>query len=86
MEPTSLESLLQAATVDQLIGYENTHMLHQVSALPAQSKAYPAYLDDLASSQTVPNVDDHTGFGDGIDLGELLLIITTVLFLLHIYE
>lgn len=66
MEPTSLESLLQAASVDQLIGYEtSSNILPQVSA---QNKAYPAYLDDLATSQTVPNVDDHSGFGDGIDL------------------
>lgn len=68
MEPTSLESLLQAATVEQLIGYENSNILHQVSNLPAQTKAYPAYLDDLTSSQTVPDVDDNAGFGDGIDL------------------
>lgn len=75
MEPTSLESLLQAASVDQLIGYESNqntaNILQQVSTLPANNqKGYPAYLEDLASSQTVPNVDDHSGFGDGIDLGE----------------
>lgn len=74
MEPTSLESLLQAASVEQLIGYENqntANLLHSVSAIPAQAQkaAYPAYLDDLATTQTVPNVDD-TGFGDGIDLGD----------------
>ncbi|XP_057307636.1 early growth response protein 1-like [Hydractinia symbiolongicarpus] len=73
MEPTSLESLLQTAAVDQLIGYENqtTANLLQVSSLPVQSKGYPAYLEELSPSQTVPNVDD-AGFGDGIDLGEYL--------------
>ena len=75
MEATSLESLLQAAAVDQLLGYNNNQnavgLLQQVSALPAETnKGYPAaYLDALNTSQTVPNVDD-SGFGDGIDLND----------------
>lgn len=74
MEPTSLESLLQAATVDQLIGYEsnaNSNVLHQVSTLSTDKTGnYPTYLEDLAPAQRVPNVDDQTSFGEGIDLGE----------------
>ena len=75
MEATSLESFLQAAAVDQILGYDTNNqnavsLLQQVSAIPAQTnKGYPAYLDTLNTSQTVPNVDD-TGFGDGIDLND----------------
>jgi len=76
MEATSLESLLQAAAVDQLIGYENNqtanNLLQQVSGVPAQNnqKAYPAYLDELSNTQQVPNVDETAGFGDALDLND----------------
>lgn len=69
MENNSLESLLQSASVDQLIGYENNqsalNILQQVSA---QNHKYPAYLDDLQASQTVPNMDVEEAFGDCDDL------------------
>jgi len=75
MEATSLESLLQAAAVDQLIGYENqqtANNLLQVSGMPTQNnqKAYPAYLDELSNNQTVPNVDENAGFGDDLGLND----------------
>jgi hypothetical protein len=70
MENNSLESLLQSASVDQLIGYENNqtalNILQQVSA--QNHKGYPAYLDDLQASQTVPNMDVQEAFGDCDDL------------------
>ena len=69
MDNNSLESLLQSASVDQLIGYENNqsalNILQQVSA---QNHKYPAYLDDLQASQTVPNMDVEEAFGDCDDL------------------
>lgn len=68
MESTSLESLLQAAAVDQLIGYGNNqtanNLLQQVSG--DNQKVYPAYLD----TQQVPNVDESGSFGDGLDLND----------------
>lgn len=66
MENNSLESLLQSASVDQLIGFENNrtalNILQQVSAQNQKYK-YPAYLDDLQASQTVPNMDVEEAFG-----------------------
>jgi len=63
MEATSLESLLHAAAVEQLLAYDNAQAnvaanLQQVTSnLPEGQKGYPAYLDQLSPSQTVPNVD-----------------------------
>lgn len=70
MESTSLESLLQTAAVDQLLGYaapqqqDDAVSMLQVSAMPTQKQAYPAYIN---STQTVPNVDDASNFGDSLD-------------------
>jgi len=70
MENSSLESLLQSSSVDQFIGYGNspsTLNLLQVSP-PSNNKAYPAYLEDLQASQTVPNMDVQEAFGTCNDL------------------
>lgn len=74
MENNSLESLLQSSSVDQFIGYDNTpstlNLLQQVSSQPpsVNTKAYPAYLEDMQSSQTVPNMDVQEAFGSCTDL------------------
>jgi len=72
MENNSLESLLQSSSVDQFIGYGNNpsalNLLQQVSAQHPNNKAYPAYLDDLQASQTVPNMDVQEAFGNCNDL------------------
>jgi len=69
MDSTSLENLLQAAAVDQLIGYDSNHSAHnllqQVQGVPAQNKAYPAYLEDLSNSQS-----DDASFGDNLALND----------------
>lgn len=76
MENSSLESLLQSSSVDQFIGYDNNpatlNLLQQVqqvsSQSPSNNKAYPAYLEDMQSSQTVPNMDVQEAFGSCNDL------------------
>lgn len=65
----SLESLLQVAAVDQLIGYEHNQTANNLLQVDNQ-KVYPAYLDDLSNTQQVPNVDETAGFGDGLDLND----------------
>jgi len=75
MENNSLESLLQSSSVDQFIGYDNnpSAILLQNNTLqsppaPTQNKAYPAYLEDMQASQTVPNMDVQEAFGSCNDL------------------
>jgi len=76
MENNSLESLLQSSSVDQFIGYDNTpstlNLLQQVQQTQppsnTTSKAYPAYLEDMQQSQTVPNMDVQEAFGSCNDL------------------
>lgn len=73
MENTSLESLLQAAEVDQLIGYENNQTAHNLlQQCQNTQKPYPAYLDvdNLSNTQQVPNVDETAGFGNALDLND----------------
>lgn len=70
MEDTTLESLLQVAAVDQLIGYEHNQTANNLLQVENSQKAYPAYLDELSNTQQVPNVDDTAGFGDGLDLND----------------
>jgi len=63
MDSTSLENLLQAAAVDQLIGYEGNQTAHNLlqEVQGAQNKAaYPAYLD----------ANDAASFGDNLALND----------------
>jgi hypothetical protein len=75
MENNSLESLLQSSSVDQFIGYDNNpstlNLLQQVSSqTSSNNKAYPAYLEDIQGSQTVPNMDVQEAFGNDLDLND----------------
>lgn len=68
MDTSSLENLLQAAAVDQLIGYEGNqtaHNLLQVVQQGPQTNKYPAYLGDLTNSQA----DNSASFGDSFNDG-----------------
>jgi len=62
MDSTSLENLLQAAAVDELIGYESNqtahNLLQEVNGAP--NKAYPAYLD----------ANDAASFGENLNLND----------------
>lgn len=62
MDSTSLENLLQAAAVDELIGYEGNqtahNLLQEVNGAP--NKVYPAYLD----------ANDAASFGDNLALND----------------
>lgn len=67
MDSTSLENLLQAAAVDQLIGYDGNQAAHNLlQGVPAQNKTYPAYLDDLSNPQS----NDAASFGDNLALND----------------
>jgi len=68
MDSTSLENLLQAAAVDQLIGYESNQTAHNLlqEVQGTQNKAYPAYLDDLTNAQN----NDAASFGDNLNLND----------------
>jgi len=62
MDSTSLENLLQAAAVDELIGYEGNQTAHNLlqEVNGAQNKVYPAYLD----------ANDAASFGDNLALND----------------
>lgn len=69
MEATTIETLLETAAVDQLIGFNESpnntpSLLQQVSAQPNK---YPAYLENLSNAQAVPNGDN---FGEELDLSD----------------
>ena len=66
MDTSSLENLLQAAAVDQLIGYEGNQTAHNLlqEVQGAQAK-YPAYLGDLTNAQ----VDNTASFGESFNDG-----------------
>jgi len=67
MDSTSLENLLQAAAVDQLIGYDGNQTAHNLlQGVPTQNKAYPAYLDDLSNTSS----NDAASFGDNLALND----------------
>lgn len=73
MEAITIESFLQAAAVEQILGYENSQSntaanIQQVgSPINQQKQEYPAYLEQLSPSQTVPNMDGTAPFPDAID-------------------
>lgn len=75
MENYSLESFLQAAAVEQILGYENNSPQNNTAASNTQQvntagsvqKEYPAYLEQLSPSQTVPNIETANSFPDTID-------------------
>lgn len=62
MDSTSLENLLQAAAVDELIGYDGNQTAHNLlqEVHGNQNKAYPAYL----------NANDASSFGDNLALND----------------
>lgn len=64
MEVTNLESFLHAAAVEQLLAYDNQQSNMAANApvtnMTEEQKGYPAYLDQLSPSQTVPNVDNQS--------------------------
>lgn len=63
MDTTSLENLLQAAAVDQLIGYEgNQTAQNLLQDVQGGQNKYPAYLEDMANS----NNQDTNAFGDNL--------------------
>ena len=63
MDTTSLENLLQAAAVDQLIGYEgNQTAQNLLQDVQGGQNKYPAYLEDMANS----NSQDAASFGDNL--------------------
>ena len=56
MDPSSLENLLQAAAVDQLIGYEGNQTAHNLlQEVQGTQTKYPAYLGDLNNGQVTDN-------------------------------
>jgi len=79
MEAINLESFLQAAAVEQILGYESNQTRNAAAAVTnvqqvtsrnqqQQSKQeYPAYLDQMSPSQTVPSIEGTTVFPDTID-------------------
>ena len=63
MDTTSLENLLQAAAVDQLIGYEgNQTAQNLLQDVQGGQNKYPAYLEDMSNS----NNQDAASFGDNL--------------------
>lgn len=72
MEALQLESLLQAAAVEQfLCGDSNpVSLLQQVSDMPTHGgKGYHNFIDDLP--QAVPNSEDSSSFPDNLDFDDI---------------
>lgn len=68
MDTSSLENLLQAAAVDQLIGYEGNQTAHNLlQEVQGTQAKYPAYLGDLTNGQVTDNTASFVGesFNDG---------------------
>ena len=80
MDTTSLENLLQAAAVDQLIGYEgNQTAQNLLQDVQGGQNKYPAYLEDMANS----NNQDTNAFGYNlINEGNFSKFITLLLLFL----